>query len=389
MQGEADEGSYSLFDQSEVAGADQVDVTPEESRPGVQRNAATELDALSATALITGATGLIGSHVAELFREMGWRVRALIRPASNAAFLEELSCQFVLADLTDPEAVRGAAEGCEIVIHAAAQLGTPASMEQHVEVNVEGTRRMLREAIRAGVRRFVHLSSVAVYGAPPRDALPLDEESPLDGPISRDDHYSLTKRMAEDVVRKAGERIEWCILRPDMVMGERDRLFTPGVVRWASRPVLATLGGGLSDLPLVYAGNVARAAWLAGTHGAAAWRTYNVTDDGELIQKTLVRMAAARGADAPVLPLPVPLVSLVGELAGALRRVLPRVRPLALTPNRMRLFTEGDPYCSDLIRNELGWEPVVSTEEGWRRAVEWYRSTGAGGGRRQARDDVF
>ena len=378
--------SYSLFDSTEAPGS--AEVLDAEPASHTERASGSDLDALSATALVTGGTGLIGSHVAALFREMGWRVRALIRPSSDAAFLEELGCEFVLADLTDPESVSGAADGCEVVVHAAAQLGTPASMDRHVEVNVEGTRRILKEAIDAGVRRFVHISSVAAYGAPfDASALPLDEETPLDDPIPEEDHYGLTKRMAEEVVRKVDRRIEWCILRPDMVMGERDRLFTPRVSRWASRPVLTTLGTGANDLPLVYAGNVALAAWLAATQDAAAWRTYNVTDDGELTQKTLVRIAAGRGPDAPVLPLPVPLIVAAGRIGAVVGRIIPGVRPRVLTPRRVRLFTEGDPYDDALIREELGWKPTVSTEEGWRRSVDWHRAYMARAGL-EARDEV-
>ncbi len=378
--------SYSLFDSTEASGSPEV--LDAEPASHAEPDPEPDLDALSATALLTGGTGLIGSHTAALFREMGWRVRALIRPSSDAAFLEELGCEFVLADLTDPEAVSGAADGCEVVVHAAAQLGKPASMDRHVEVNVEGTRRILKEAIDAGARRFVHISSVAAYGAPfDPSTLPLDEETPLDDPIPEEDHYSLTKRMAEEVVRKVDRRIEWCILRPDMVMGERDRLFTPRVSRWASRPVLTTLGTGANDLPLVYAGNVALAAWLAATQDAAAWRTYNVTDDGELNQKTLVRIAAGRGPDAPVLPLPVPLIVAAGRIGAVIGRIIPRVRPRVLTPRRVRLFTEGDPYDDALIREELGWKPTVSTEEGWRRSVDWHRAYMAPAGL-EARDEV-
>jgi nucleoside-diphosphate-sugar epimerase len=365
--------SYSLFDTPDEP--DSTSETQAEPAPEAELESESDLDAMSATVLLTGGTGLIGSHAAALFREMGWRVRALIRPTSDAAFLEELGCEFVVADLTDPDAVSGAAAGCEVVVHSAAQLGKPASMDRHVEVNVEGTRRILKEAIDAAVRRFVHISSVAAYGAPfDESILPLDEETPLDDPIPEEDHYSLTKRMAEEVVRKVGRRIEWCILRPDIVMGERDRLFTPRILRWASRPVLSTLGMGANDLPLVYAGNVALAVWLAATQDAAAWQTYNVTDDGELTQKTLVRIAAGRGPDAPVLPVPVPLVAAACRIGTVFGRIIPGVRPGVLTPRRIRLFTEGDPYDGALIREELGWKPTVSTEDGWRRSVEWYRA---------------
>jgi len=378
--------SYSLFDSPEEPGSPEA--LDAESAFHDEPDSGSDLDALSATALVTGATGLIGSHTAALFSEMGWRVRALIRPSSDAAFLEELGCEFVLADLTDPDSVSGAADGCEVVVHAAAQLGVPASMDRHVEVNVEGTRRILKEAIDAGVRRFVHISSVAAYGTPfDASTPPLDEETPLDDPIPEEDHYSLTKRMAEEVVRKVDHRIEWCILRPDMVMGERDRLFTPRVFRWASRPVLTTLGMGINDLPLVYAGNVALAAWLAATQDAAAWRTYNVTDDGELTQKTLVRIAAGRGPDAPVLPLPVPLIVTAGRIGTVVGRIIPGVRPRVLTPRRVRLFTEGDPYDDALIREELGWKPTINTEEGWRRSVEWHRAFSTPTGL-EARDEV-
>ncbi|MEJ2371861.1 MAG: NAD-dependent epimerase/dehydratase family protein, partial [Gemmatimonadales bacterium] len=316
-----------------------------------------------------------GSEAASLVGRMRARTLQPISRKRAAAFLEELGCEFVVADLTDPDAVSGAAAGCEVIVHSAAQLGMPASMDRHVEVNVEGTRRILKEAIDSAVRRFVHISSVAAYGAPfDESILPLDEETPLDDPIPEEDHYSLTKRMAEEVVRKVGRRIEWCILRPDIVMGERDRLFTPRILRWASRPVLSTLGMGANDLPLVYAGNVALAVWLAATQDAAAWQTYNVTDDGELTQKTLVRIAAGRGPDAPVLPVPVPLVAAACRIGTVFGRIIPGVRPGVLTPRRIRLFTEGDPYDGALIREELGWKPTVSTEDGWRRSVEWYRA---------------
>ena len=92
-----------------------------------------------------------------------------------------------------------------------------------------------------------------------------------------------------------------------------------------------------------------------------------------MTQKTLVRIAAGRGPDAPVLPLPVPMMRLVSRASHALALVLPGERRPALTGGRLRLFTEGDPYAGGLIREELGWKPSVSTEEGWQRSVDWYR----------------
>jgi len=322
---------------------------------------------------VTGATGLVGSHIAQLCRCRGWRVRASVRRESETAFLEALGCEIVRMDLTRPEAVRGAADGCQVAIHAAAQLGRPAPWRAYHAVNVLGTRNVLDECLRAGVSRFVHLSTVAVYGPPAgHSTLPIDETSRTDLPVDESDFYSRSKRMAEALVRDVDPRVlGWTILRPDVVIGERDRHFTPRILRIARRPLLVLAGGGRNDLPLVYAGNLALAAELAVTRECAIARTYNVTDDGQLSQRELFSEASGRTAPH-FLPLPMFGLSVVTRMMHVL---VPRLlgRPSPLSPDKLWFLANSDPFSDERICRELGWSPAVSTADGWGRSVRWCR----------------
>lgn len=326
--------------------------------------------------LITGASGLVGSHAAARFREAGWRVRALVRPDSDVRYLEDLRAELVLGDVTRQSTLSGAADGCDVVVHAAAYLGGAAPWERYREVNVEGTRHVLGECVRAGCRRFVHLSSVAVYGPPTLQDRPIDETSPVDTPLGPRDHYERSKRMAERAVRRAADgMVEWCLLRPAVVTGERDRHFAPRVSKLTDRAMLATVGSGDNRLPLVYAGNVAEACLLAATREAAAGRVYNVTDDGGITQRRLVEMAAPTGAT--FLPLPRAPVELAARLADRLAALAADGDSRVWNARRVWFLSRPDPFVSRRISRELGWHASVTTVEGWRRTLRWLRSADA------------
>lgn len=327
--------------------------------------------------LVTGATGLVGSHAAARFRDGGWRVRALVRPGSDARFVESLGGQLVLGDVTDPESFSGAAEDCEVVLHAAAHLGSSAPWDRFRRVNVDGTRHVLAEAIRSGARRFVHVSSVAVYGPPARHPeLPLDEDAAIDLPLGRSAHYERSKRMAEAAVRRTAEgAVEWSIVRPAVVMGERDRHFTPRVGRLADRRLLATVGPGDNRLPVVYAGNVAEACRLAAVRPEAAGRAFNVADDGGITQRRLLEEAAP--GRATFLPLPRRPVELAARAADGIADLWPGEGGRALTGRRVWFLARDNPFLSERVRSDLGWEPSISTLEGWKRALAWWRETDA------------
>ena len=319
------------------------------------------------TVLVTGASGLVGSHVVQALVSGGERVRALVRPASREAVVR-LGAEAVAGDVTDAAAWESAGRGVRAIVHAAAIVQRRASWDQYVAANVDATR-LAVAAARANGARLVHISSVAVYGG--TAAYPVTrewrgEDHPFQ-PIPEFDFYGRSKRMAEAVVRQAGERreIDAIALRPNVIYGERDRLFTPRVIRVLRLPLVPRIGAGTNRLACVYAGNVAAAALAALAARERGFRAYNVTSDAPpaLSQREFfAACAAALGRPYRPLPIPAPLAAGVAGLFTARRLGRAAVS-----------FLRGDnPYDDGRIRAELGWRPVISAPDAIARTVAWF-----------------
>src|SRR4051794_16726701 len=147
------------------------------------------------TCLITGATGFLGSHLAEEAVRRGWAVRTLARPSSDTSFLEPLGVTVVRGDLTDAAAVREAVAGTDVVFHAAARVGDWGPVEDYRAVNVEATRALLEACRTLPLQRLVYFSSLGVYAA--RHHHGTDEREPL--PARHIDGYTQTKVEAEQI----------------------------------------------------------------------------------------------------------------------------------------------------------------------------------------------
>ncbi len=302
--------------------------------------------------LVTGASGLVGSHVVEALVARGDVVRALVRPASRAAVLR-LGAHAVVGDVTEPAAWRAAARGVRAIVHAAAIVQRRASWEQYVAVNVEATR-LAVAAARAERARLVHISSVAVYaGSAAYPATP--------------DFYARSKRMAEDVVRDAATQrdLDVTAVRPTVIYGERDRLFTPRVIGAVRLPLVPQIGPGTNRLSCVYAGNVAAAAVAALDARLQGFHAYNVTSDGPpaLSQREFfTAFAAALGRRYRPIPIPRAFAGLAIGLFTVRRLARAAVS-----------FVSGEnPYIDDRIRAELGWRPPTQAREAIGRTVAWF-----------------
>lgn len=321
--------------------------------------------------LITGATGFIGSHVARrLMEQKGARVRALVRNPAKAEWLRNLDAELVPGELGERDAVRRAVEGCAAVVHAAAQVSSVPQRETFIRSNVEGTDHLLRAALEARVERFVHLSSVAVFGLPPSGEI--TDQSPR---RHCGDSYCDTKLDAEETVfryvREHG--LPAVVLRPSAVYG-------PGSAHWTVVPVkrirkgkMFVVNRGRGMLNYVYIDNLVDAVCLALEDDRTVGEAFIVNDGAVTWAEFFGELARMCGKDGiPSVPLwAAKLWAQFRNLQAFLRGETTRVPPNALA------FLVGTPvYRQTNLEQKLGYHARVSLEEGLRHTEAWLRETG-------------
>lgn len=334
------------------------------------------------TMLVTGATGMLGSHVVTGALEEGWTVRALVRCPSAAAWLAARGVEFAVGDIRDAEAVRHAARGCGAVVHTAAAIGSGSNMDHFFRGNVVGIEHVL-VAAREASARLVHVSSTAVVGsARYKCATPTTEDMPLPE-LPEWDAYGRTKQAAESRVLEASRRGDlWAtVIRPPMMYGCRDRQFVPRVAPVVERGYAPVIAGGATTLPLVHGSSVAAGILASLRHDGAAGRVYHLTEDRPVTGRMLVE-AAVRGlggtARAFEVSRPVAyagFLALAGALALAGRADVARhARGSYLT------LTRGNPFSAERARRELGWHPEIDPAQALEEAFGWWSARrGAGG----------
>lgn len=228
--------------------------------------------------LITGATGFIGGRLAEILVDRdGVEVVALVRGYGSAMRLARRPVRFARGEVTDLEAVRAAARGCDAIYHCA--YGTSGGQRHRAEVNREGTRQVLAAARAEGVRRVVHLSTLMVYGRTGDGDL---EET---APRRRfGNAYSDSKLEAERLALAAGARpgLEVAVLQPTAVYGPWGGVWTAGVLATLRRGRQILVDGGAGLANAVYVDDLVDAMILAASHPAAAGECFLVSDGAPL-----------------------------------------------------------------------------------------------------------
>lgn len=326
-------------------------------------------------ALVTGATGLVGSHLVERLHADGCQVRALVRNAGAAEWLRPLGAELAAGDLLDAAALRTAAAGCDTVFHCAALIASGGDWATFRRMNIDGTRAIVDAAAATGAR-LLHLSSVAVYDDSHRyRTAPTDESTPLT-PLSSGSFYARSKREAEDIVMQAhaAGRVWATAVRPTVIYGRRDRQFVPRAARVMRTGFFPLFGGGRTTMSLVHASAVADGAVRAVRTDAAGGRAFNLTNDFPVTVAEMVRYAAAgleRRVRGMNVPLPLARVSFFA-LAQVLR--LAGRRGLAnQLPGALNAFARDNPFTSSRARRELGWSPTVAPDVGIPDAFAWWR----------------
>jgi len=293
-------------------------------------------------ALLTGGNGFVGSRLARRLVSLGWRVRAIVRKKGAAPDLRSPSVEEIEGDFVSRYVASPAAAGCDAVIHCAAGAGP--DLEPLRRLNVEGTRTMAEVALAARAKRYVHVSTVAVYdiaGAPL-----VTEDTPLK---TQGDPYGLTKAEADRVVLGAmGAGLPGVILRPAAILGVHPTstwaVKMPGIVR--DRKMKLKDDGG-DSWPFVHVENLVDAILLAIESDRAIGRAYNMVDEHRTWREYTDEIRGWFGTE--------PL------------ETIPRAE---LAPNA---YWTGKVDASR-IRSELGYAPKKTYDEGMAEAAAYWRS---------------
>lgn len=323
-------------------------------------------------ALVTGATGQVGRHVTERLLQDGWSVRALVRDASRASWLKQAGVEVDIGDVLDADSFTRAANGCDVVVHAAAAITDPGGWEAYRRPNIDGTRHAIAAASAAGAR-LVHVSSVAVYGGTGRYASGAGgttEDSPL-GELGERSFYARSKRESEALVMNAhAEGRVWATaVRPDVIYGPYDRQFVPRLARILRRGFVPLIGNGKARLAVVHGANVADGIVRAATSDVAGGRAYNIANDFDVTAEQFFRWGCEGLGVTPHL-IRVPYV--VAKVGLAAFRVVSRFigggRFGSASSASLDFLTQDNPFNSDRARRELGWDPRVRPETSVREA---------------------
>ena len=343
------------------------------------------------TALVTGATGLVGSHIVERLAEDGWRIRALVRERNDAGhdgrwdgvrWLRERGVELARGDILDLPSFSEAALGCDVIFHTAAAV-TPKTSRIHPYdafriPNVDGTRNAIGAASRSGAR-LLQLSSVAVYGPEARyassHAVTVDESMPLD-PLPKRAYYARSKRESEQLVMAAhGEGRIWATaVRPDVIYGRRDRQFVPRVARLLRLGFAPVIDGGRAVMAIVNAAHVADGAVRAATSERAGGNAYNLANDFDVQWREFFRLAGL-GLDRQIRLANIPhwLARTALGVTKRTIRFVTRGRLNVVATASLDFMSRDNPFNSDRARRELGWNPAIRPDIAVPEAFRWWR----------------
>ena len=324
-------------------------------------------------ALVTGASGFIGGHIVDRLLDEGHEVRALVRSTSDTTHLRDREVPLAVGDVTDPPSLEAACEGMDWVFHTAAVVGNYGTWEHYREVGVKGTQNVIDASAKAGVDRFMHLGSIAVYGTRPNGRT-YTEDTPYDRKPEGWNHYVREKVLSEELLWKAHDegKIKATSFRPSVVIGIRDLTAVTRTLSVLRSPLGALSGDGKNRMPCVVVDELAETIVKAASVDKAVGRAYNLSGKEPITQQEAMDLIAdAAGIKRKTRKVPERVgLFMAGALEGAYRLFRRKNEPFI---TRIVVVIAGRDYAIDCSRaeEELGWEGSASYEDAIRRSVAW------------------
>jgi len=319
--------------------------------------------------LVTGATGLVGSHVVDELLHRNEPVRALVRDSARGTDLEKRGVEVFAGDVRDPAAFDGVLKDVDVIQHCAAAVGHFTKKDIY-DTNLSGVRNLLEACRREGGKRVVLVSSVNVLGT--RNLDPATEDLPYR--YSRDPAADVkigAEHLALDYDRLG---VAVTIVRPGFIYGPGDTRNLPKLADAIVRGKFRFMGSRDNVVPIVHVEDVAQALVLAANTPAAAGRIYHITDGSRTTIGELVDFLAQHlGCPPPqkVLPYTVPYLACV--VFDLLNKTGLRKRPGPVTRAGLRFLGTSRFVDISRARNELGYSPRVLYRDGMAAALQWLK----------------
>ncbi len=320
--------------------------------------------------LVTGATGLVGSHVVDRALAEGRRVRVLVRDRNHANHFRSRGVDVVEGDLTDPSALARCAAGATHVVHAAAKVGDWGPVDDFLRVNLQGTCDLIHPLTRSGtLARFIHISSLGVY--PAIDHYGTDESDPIN--TSGIDGYTQSKVAAEQAVLEAArsQQLPAVVLRPGFIYGPGDRSVVPRLLERLRSGQFRYLGDRTQLMNNTYVGNLVEAIFLTLNRDDLVGEVFNITD-GRLVSK---EEFVGTICDQAALPRPTRTVPLgIARVLAAVLETLWRWRGKTEAPilSRARIKFLGRNLDFDIAkaRRMLDYNPHIDFHEAMAATIQ-------------------
>jgi len=307
------------------------------------------------TVLVTGATGFVGGALCQRLNDLGIKTLALARREGRDKYIRDLEhVEIIMGDITDAERMKAVAQKVDIVIHVAAAL--EGDLVHQRKVNVQGTKNIVKASLHADIKRFIHISTLAVYG------YDLDGDITEEHPLSPSmEAYSLSKAEAEKILIEHISDLPYSIIRPGGIYGARSGMWLDTMFHVAKRKPMIFVGNGSGYAPLVYIDDLCDLIIEACWRDEAVGEAFNaIYDDPYTWREYLGSYSALVGHQSWV-GIPMWLVRPFISFASRFGKPYSQLK---VAPQAINFLDKQIRFRSEKATRILGWTTKTNLHEG-------------------------
>lgn len=323
--------------------------------------------------LVTGATGFLGQHLTQRLSELGYQVTATGRNRAIGKQLEEKKITFIPADLRDSTAIRALCRNQDVVVHCGALSSPWGNRQDFYQINYLGTKHVIEGCKHHHVQRLIYVSTPSIYNQS-NNQLDLTEQSPI--PKRKINAYAHTKWLAEQAIDKAyQEGLPVITIRPRAIFGPKDSAIFPRLLQAYHRGGIPLFKGGTNQIDLTYVDNAVDALIRCiQAPQRCLGKKYNITNDDPRPFLELLQILF-RELEIPLKTkkIPYPIAYWAASIMEVSYRLLAPSKEPPFTRYAINVIGVSQTFDISLAKQELGYVPRISIEEGIQRFADWWR----------------